>query len=180
MNMKRIQTHQAGRRKAGVESLESRQLLAGDLGSVPPESDPDITDVATLVSSDPTAPLSIATPVVAHNSLDVNRDETITSLDALMVINFLNSQSTFEGEFSRDPNNPDSNSDQLDVNRDGWVSAVDALMIINAMNQAEANNLRGGCSCGGIGCVACSTAFPIFNPTYNEISLIDETNEDVT
>lgn len=61
------------------------------------------------------------------NPLDVSNDFNVTAIDALMVINELNSdrQSSAEGENQRG---------YFDVNGDGDASSIDALMVINALN----------------------------------------------
>lgn len=60
---------------------------------------------------------------------DVNSDESVTPLDALMVINFLNQQVT-----STVPAGT-----RLDVNQDGSITPLDALIIINYVNQSQAS-----------------------------------------
>ncbi|MEZ6117283.1 MAG: dockerin type I domain-containing protein [Pirellulaceae bacterium] len=59
--------------------------------------------------------------------LDVNRDNVISPIDALMVINYLNmpqAQRVF--------------STALDVSRDGNISPIDALLVINQLNLQSA------------------------------------------
>ncbi|MEZ6137405.1 MAG: choice-of-anchor Q domain-containing protein [Pirellulaceae bacterium] len=58
---------------------------------------------------------------------DVNRDGMVSPVDALLVVNRLNSR--LEGE-----SNPESLAE--DVSGDGIVSAVDALLVINILNTA--------------------------------------------
>lgn len=61
--------------------------------------------------------------------LDVNADTYVTSLDVLVVINFLNDRGSGgdgEGEIVNPP--------YLDVNGDAFISPLDALIIINALN----------------------------------------------
>ncbi|WP_404306808.1 matrixin family metalloprotease [Neorhodopirellula lusitana] len=63
------------------------------------------------------------------NPTDVNADGNTSALDALMVINQLNSSSTLGEE-----------QDLLglcDANGDGSITAIDALTVINAMNEGE-------------------------------------------
>ncbi|SMP63461.1 Dockerin type I repeat-containing protein [Neorhodopirellula lusitana] len=63
------------------------------------------------------------------NPTDVNADGNTSALDALMVINQLNSSSTLGEE-----------QDLLglcDTNGDGSITAIDALTVINAMNEGE-------------------------------------------
>jgi hypothetical protein len=66
------------------------------------------------------------------NSLDVNDDESVSPLDALLVINELNSAGA-RALSQRSAANP-----YLDVNRDGFVTPVDALLILNELNAKTA------------------------------------------
>lgn len=69
----------------------------------------------------------------ATNNLDVNADGRISAIDALLIINYLNSgQPRFL---------PDSNfvpPPFVDVNGDERVTAVDALLVINELNRRSA------------------------------------------
>lgn len=88
-----------------MESLESRQLLTADCGAV------------------------------MHNTSlpeDVNTDQVVSPIDALSVINYLNTSqnrnacaAVGEGE---------SPLLRLDVNNDQWISALDVLLVINHLN----------------------------------------------
>ena len=60
--------------------------------------------------------------------LDTTRDNRVTALDALRVINVIDRQSNAEGEA------PQQRA-LTDVNGDGRTSAVDALMIINYLDR---------------------------------------------
>ncbi len=98
-------------------------------------SDPQVS-----VSTSTTTPGTNATstPIVSwHNSsnpLDVNGDGLVTALDALIVINALNSQGP--GPLGSPPVGA---HDYLDVTGTGSLSAIDALEIINELNsQASA------------------------------------------
>ncbi len=94
-------------RQLSSESLEKRELLAGDvLGSVSHNH---------------------------HTPYDVNADYRITAGDALVVLNELN-QLGAEGEASAET---DENQFFLDVNNDGRLTASDALGIINAIGRGE-------------------------------------------
>ncbi|MFG0253505.1 MAG: NF038122 family metalloprotease [Rhodopirellula sp. JB053] len=65
---------------------------------------------------------------------DVNGDQSISALDALLTINYLNrraSATTQEGLSVE--------AQQLDVSGDGSVTAVDALIIINLLNESDAS-----------------------------------------
>ncbi|MBM4090314.1 MAG: tandem-95 repeat protein, partial [Planctomycetes bacterium] len=71
-----------------------------------------------------------------RNPLDVNGDMRIEPLDALLVINDLNTNGP--GRLIDPPTGPPF----LDVNGDGFVSPIDALLIINYLNRE--NGFRGG------------------------------------
>ena len=94
-------------RQLSSESLEKRELLAGDvLGSLSHNH---------------------------HTPYDVNADYHISAGDALTVLNKIKHH-RFEGEASADT---DEKQYFLDVNNDGRLSASDALGIINAMGRGE-------------------------------------------
>ncbi|MEO9592766.1 Ig-like domain-containing protein [Rhodopirellula bahusiensis] len=114
----RSRATRSSKRRLLSESLETRQLLAGDV--------PSVID---------SAPEGESTRAVAHNywrAYDVDNNKYVTALDALMVINHLNSHG--EGE-------PLSDSDEftgfVDVTGDNKVTALDALSVINALNRGE-------------------------------------------
>lgn len=70
-----------------------------------------------------------------HNTdlpADVNRDGSVTALDALIIINDLNRSGTRTLELGVDPYEP-----FIDVNDDGSVTALDALHVINHMNRQQ-------------------------------------------
>jgi hypothetical protein len=88
-----------------LESLEKRQLMAADL------------------------PLF-------HNDMipwDVNGDFAVSPLDALVVINRLNTQ----GSSSLTGQAPADRSSYIDVTADNFLSPLDALSVINALNNGE-------------------------------------------
>ena len=60
------------------------------------------------------------------NPTDVNDDAMTSPVDALLVINTINSGATIDGL-----------THMCDTNNDGAVSAVDALLVINRLNQPE-------------------------------------------
>lgn len=78
--------------------------------------------------------LAATPPIKIHNPLDVNGDSFLSPIDALAIINTLNSNSTDalrlleEGDLA------------LDTNGDGHLSPLDALLVINRLN-AEAENV---------------------------------------
>lgn len=107
-----------GKRRLRSESLERRQLLAGD--------------VLAATDGEPLNEL--------HNyrfAYDVNEDFRLTPLDALIVVNQLRRQdSGGEGEsvpLGQEGNDPGF----VDVNADGSVSPLDALQVINAIRRGE-------------------------------------------
>ncbi|WP_417736747.1 Ig-like domain-containing protein [Rosistilla oblonga] len=101
------------RRKLFGEALEGRRLLAADIA----------------------VPMDGLNP--HHNYIfgtDTNRDYQTTAVDALIVINRLNSASaSASGELGS------TNEDGVfpDVNNDGLITPIDALNIINTINRGE-------------------------------------------
>ncbi|MGI9474748.1 MAG: dockerin type I domain-containing protein, partial [Rubripirellula sp.] len=70
----------------------------------------------------------------SERSLDVNRDELVTSLDALLVINRLNRVSaSTDGQLLQAIGNEDA---RFDTNGDLRLSALDALVIVNHLRDA--------------------------------------------
>lgn len=114
----RSRANRLTKRRLLSESLESRQLLAGDVPSAmdaAPEGEPEIA--------------------VAHNywrAYDVDNNKYITALDALMVINHLNQHG--EGEAL---DGTEEFAGFVDVTGDNRVTALDALSVINALNRGE-------------------------------------------
>ncbi len=82
-------------------------------------------------------------PVVGLEKQDVNGDGTVSPVDALKVINFLNVNGSAELDAyahhrAIDAPNEVAIDQQwwwLDVNRDGFISPADALRVINRLNQ---------------------------------------------
>ena len=72
-----------------------------------------------------------------HQPLDVNSDTFVTPLDALLVINYLNSG--LPRKLSGTPAGPPF----WDVQADGFVSPVDALWVINYLNQIRSGDGEG-------------------------------------
>ncbi|MDA1179840.1 MAG: Ig-like domain-containing protein [Planctomycetota bacterium] len=71
--------------------------------------------------------------------LDVNGDNYISAIDALLVINRLNEDSRKSAStFSASTFNTSTTTGPLDVNRDGYISAIDALLVINELNRRSA------------------------------------------
>ena len=90
--------------------------------------DPVPTDQIEYRSLSLTFTQVLAAQTNPRNALDVNDDTTVSPLDALLVINELNSTSAALGE-------GESPSIYLDVSSDGSVSPLDALLIINELNR---------------------------------------------
>ncbi len=83
----------------------------------------DGTRVLTITDSDGNS----------HNNAlpeDVSGDGVVSPIDALLVINYLNTTGP-----SPAPNT--SGPPFLDVNNDGFISAIDALLVINRLNNAS-------------------------------------------
>ena len=86
----------------------------------------------TIINDDPN-------PFPWHNlvdGLDVNDDTRVTSLDALVVLNFLNREGV--GPLSSPRTGP-----FIDTNRDNVGSPIDALIIINFLNRQPGNGGEG-------------------------------------
>ena len=66
----------------------------------------------------------------AENPLDVNADDDISPLDALLIVNGIN---TGNRDVLR-PIRGVGTDNFLDANNDGWVSPIDALLVINELN----------------------------------------------
>ncbi|MEZ6121383.1 MAG: dockerin type I domain-containing protein [Pirellulaceae bacterium] len=67
------------------------------------------------------------------NAMDVNGDSFVSPIDALQVINFLNSQGAQELPATKDQ------APFVDTSGDGFVSPIDALLVINFLDsQAKA------------------------------------------
>ncbi|MEM7474336.1 MAG: right-handed parallel beta-helix repeat-containing protein [Planctomycetota bacterium] len=62
--------------------------------------------------------------------LDVNADDAVSAIDALLIINFLNERNDSNLQNQQAPNG----QFHIDVNNDGFASAIDALTLINALN----------------------------------------------
>ncbi len=91
-----------------------------------------------MASSLPTGTrrLPVETDSPTTDSLDVSGDAFITPLDALLVINFLNSAPSGSAAASAFP-------PRLDVNRDDAVTPLDALVIINFLNARSSGSSNG-------------------------------------
>ncbi|MEM9365509.1 MAG: NF038122 family metalloprotease [Planctomycetota bacterium] len=112
---------------AGFEGADSITYRIRDADELESEAVISITVGATLVP-----PVIPGPSLTLAQRADVNGDEHVTALDALLTINYLN-------EAGNNPSPDDSAVQRLDVSGDGFVSAVDALLIINVLNQPEVN-----------------------------------------
>ncbi|MEM1227828.1 MAG: NF038122 family metalloprotease [Planctomycetota bacterium] len=110
---------------AGFEGADSITYRIRDTDGFESEAVISITVGSTLI------PPVIPGPTLSlAQRADVNGDERVTALDALLTINYLNDSPLSSSA-------DDSAVQRLDVSGDGFVSAVDALMIINLLNQPE-------------------------------------------
>ncbi len=66
------------------------------------------------------------------NGLDTNGDGLVTAIDALLVINRLNSPG--DKSLATPTFVPPGSFEYIDANGDNFVTAIDALLIINALN----------------------------------------------
>jgi len=141
-------------RKLSMEALCVRQLMASDIAMIRPQE-----DLAGIASEEASKgefignPLSVPyakgvkigidlipglnaqginnDPWISNQSLDIDRDGYVTSLDALVLAN--------------DLNNPDAVYEKaLDVNADGFVSSLDCLVVINFINNHSSQHVFGG------------------------------------
>lgn len=128
--MRKLMTKRRASRRLRVESLEARNLLASVNVIDPPIDTPASTQ--QVLSSAQVAPQTQDNP--HRNQLrpsDVNDDGSVTSRDALIIVNQLSRQ--------RDDRLPSDNLTNVyvDVSGDGRCSAQDALQVINAMTLSD-------------------------------------------
>ncbi|MEM8733340.1 MAG: cadherin domain-containing protein [Planctomycetota bacterium] len=79
--------------------------------------------------------IGVAEPIPWQNSesaLDVSNDSFVTPIDALMVINFLNTSASTEV-----PSDAPPEFGFVDVNGDNFVTPIDALIVINQLNNGD-------------------------------------------
>ena len=82
------------------------------------------------------------------NGLDVNDDGSVSAIDALAGINYVNAN---DATLPLPPERPDG-ANYYDVNNDGYVTAGDILLVINELNKPDAPPPGGeGFSGGGSG-----------------------------
>lgn len=97
-----------------------------------------------VVSSNGNTPVKLIGRTVnspLHNSVlpaDVNQDQVVTAIDALQIINELNTSGP------RVLTHADTAGSKLDVSNDGVITALDALQVINYLNAAEKGQASSG------------------------------------
>jgi hypothetical protein len=94
------------------------------------------TYLVRLSGDNPSVSLTITNQIPASVAYDVNGDGAITPLDALIVINDLNSQGTHALTNLQGA----GNQVNLDTNSDGVISPLDALVVINWLNANAGSN----------------------------------------
>jgi hypothetical protein len=102
---------------AGIESLESRRLLTATGFDSPAEQ--------SVVGDEAAAWTNAATPC------DVNDDGRMSAVDALIVVNYINTDNG--GELTE--RTADSKAHYVDVNGDNYVNPADVLAVVNRLNQ---------------------------------------------
>ena len=138
-------------RKLRVETLCTRQLMAADIAVFPPfvgvcHEDRPTVEIISHAHSNPYMKASmfeidldqgLSWQVVDEDQqietleMDVNRDGHVSPLDALVLVNHLNTEgSVYENA--------------LDVNDDGIVSSKDCLAVIHFLNRNESQHMAGG------------------------------------
>ena len=88
---------------------------------------------AALSSAAPTLVNHLTAQQNAALALDVNGDGHISSIDALLIINRLNTPADMLSLAAATSEPP-----YFDTNGDGAVSSIDALLVINALNTPAA------------------------------------------
>ena len=88
----------------------------------------------------------------AHG-FDINRDDRVSSLDALVVINQLSTQSVLKADGRFWHGHQDLNWLPFDTNLDGYLSTIDVLGVLNHLSsiqasEGEAEQLQNGFSVG--------------------------------
>ncbi len=136
-----------GCRAGGLLALRSYALHTG-LGNVSPQgiADPPFDDgsIGEMLEASAASQLvdgSSVNPDVnpftnVLSATDVNDDGLTTAIDALTIINRLNS--TDDTRLSWEAVSSGQRLDLIDVNNDGVVSPIDALLVINQLNQVSA------------------------------------------
>lgn len=123
--------------KLGLESLESRKLCAVDL--------------AALFQVAPVASNTMASSVAYYNSskpADVDRDGSVSPIDALRLIDTLNRIGSVDIQTlnaQRSASGAEGEADTIgsvDTNNDGALNPIDVLVVINELNgQSNSDDL---------------------------------------
>ena len=95
---------------------------SGNLRPNGPAADGEVEDYRVLIEGNPW-----------HNAarpLDVDRNNFVVPLDALLVINYINANGT--GRLPAVPSG--SNNHKVDTNGDGSATPIDVLLVVNALN----------------------------------------------
>jgi hypothetical protein len=88
----------------------------------------------------PASPPAGEGELVPLERMDVNRDGTLSPLDALLIINSLNASGG--GQLPAAPDNEGEAEsfaaiEALDINKDAYITPLDALLVINALNSGQ-------------------------------------------
>ncbi len=84
-------------------------------------------------------PEFLAARTAASSTFDVNGDQRVTPLDALLVINSIQSTTL---QASGETAGLEAISSRFDVNRDGTITPLDALLVINLLNQMVSSRVQ--------------------------------------
>uniref|UniRef100_UPI00384BE0E5 golvesin C-terminal-like domain-containing protein n=1 Tax=Neorhodopirellula lusitana TaxID=445327 RepID=UPI00384BE0E5 len=85
-------------------------------------------------SGDAPQTLALSGPPTEYSELDVDRSLDVTPLDALLIVNYVQRQSSFTSRESESVNFDPELKLHQDVNGDGAVTALDALIVINYLS----------------------------------------------
>ena len=122
-------------------------ILFGTSDIVQPDEMEFITDEIVIGDGDGGGGTGAASPFTnTDNPVDVNEDTNVSPLDALIIINDLNTIGARELIVARPASSSGSGDDdgdttdptagyKIDVNGDNWVSPIDALLVINALEE---------------------------------------------
>ncbi len=117
--------------------LRVRLSSVSNLGPTGEAPDGEVEDYSITIQGNP-----YTNPT---NNLDVNADGSVSPIDVLVLVNYINTNSI--SAHLPFPNGGVAGPPYLDVNGDGFVSPIDVLAVINFINR----NSNGGGSTGGEG-----------------------------
>jgi hypothetical protein len=139
----RVQAARPRRRALRLESLEQRELFAADVIASPVAYEAIGASDRTVLCNASQSAATCQVDTAANSArpqwqnpsepLDVNNDGVVSPVDALIVINDLNSNGMRELP-SENPQTVDPR--YIDVSGDGFVSPVDVLRVVNFVNSA--------------------------------------------